>query len=728
MARKYPLFRILAAFCIPLLAGLAVFYGGKSTENGASLALRGMSSSASGQAWMWLAENNHELVAAVGPDLPPFVYVNRQGQLTGLLHDYLTILEKRLGCHFRVVSYMTPEILDTLLREKRVSLVLDLQRGSGRTEILESKTITTAPLGIYTSADSRRKGAYALQDLSGKRVSMSVHDANYAHVRDYYPEIIIDPVADSLSAVTRLAVGISDFALVNGPSAEHFIKELNFSSLANAGDTGLSMQLVLGVRADLPELAELVFSTLSSINDEQHAGLVARRLPPSWKNMRFYASILPVFGALLVVLLSGMGIFFLWTRSLRRQVRIQSAQLREELSLRRNMEMLLLHSAKVEAVGTLTSGIYHDLNNIMTVIAGYADLNNTAESGADWKKNTAKMAFAANQAKSILERLLSFLRREPEKTVTGPLPAFLDDCLDFLYGLLPEGVEIRRRITVADDLVTGIDNALLMQMIVNLCTNAADAMDGKGRITVEARLVAGETPETGCRILPVPAGPCAAVSVADTGHGIDEVNVPLVFEPFFTTKPAGKGTGMGLPIVRDILARIRGGLHLETSSRGTRFTLYLPILPDREAAAEKTAALRTAPAAVRESVPEPSAPKPDFDILIVHADLAAMARVAGHCGKWGFRAATAGSGRDAFERLAAMTVKPRLALVQYPTPGMDSEEFVNTLYALDAALPVVLWTGSGGRTPDTDELPNVAECVAGPLSTRDLARLVRLFR
>lgn len=309
MKNKRPL--LWAALgCTAALLVFLVVTADRSVPKYESLALRNMSSSASGKAWMWLTDNNHELVAAVGPDLPPFVYVTRQGQLTGLLYDYLTILEKRLGCHFRIVPYMNPATLVTLLREKRVSLVLDLQMGELHDNLLASKEISTAPIGIYANADMNRAGPYSLQDLSGKRVSMSVHSASYNYVRDNYPDIILDPAADCLNAVTRLAAGISDFALLNVPSAEHFIKELNFSSLTHAGSTGLNMRLALGVRSDVPELAELVFSTLASITEEQHGALVARRLPPSWKNVHFYTQLLPLFGVLLAATLSGMGLFY----------------------------------------------------------------------------------------------------------------------------------------------------------------------------------------------------------------------------------------------------------------------------------------------------------------------------------------------------------------------------------------------------------------------------------
>ena len=244
---------------------------------------------------------------------------------------------------------------------------------------------------------------------------------------------------------------------------------------------------------------------------------------------------------------------------------------------RERLEAQLLQSQKMEALGTLSGGIAHDFNNVLTAITGNAALA-LEDLAVDHPahESVEEIQTASRRATDMVRRILAFSRfEEPDLQVTDLAPV-VEEAVTLLRSTIPAMIDIHLE---CDGSVPSVlaDPTQIHQVIMNLGTNARDAMAGtKGTLTfklgpadVDARLSA-VAPE-------MPPGPCACISICDTGSGMTDDVLGRVFEPFFTTKPQGAGTGMGLSVVHGIMRR-HGGAILVSSDpgRGTTFDLYFP--------------------------------------------------------------------------------------------------------------------------------------------------------
>jgi PAS domain S-box-containing protein len=230
----------------------------------------------------------------------------------------------------------------------------------------------------------------------------------------------------------------------------------------------------------------------------------------------------------------------------------------------REMERQLLHAQKLEALGTLAGGVAHDLNNTLVPILALTKVTaNRLPADSRERRNLLTVMEACERARSLVQRILAFSRKQTSEKHAFDLAATVREALRMLRASLPATVQIVERIADVPSFFG--DGSQLHQVMVNLVTNAAQAIDtSMGTITIELRRLNGD------------GGVHLAVS--DTGCGMDDATAARIFEPFFTTKEAGRGTGLGLSLVHGIVSS-HGG-RIEVSSRvgqGTTFDIYLPL-------------------------------------------------------------------------------------------------------------------------------------------------------
>lgn len=240
------------------------------------------------------------------------------------------------------------------------------------------------------------------------------------------------------------------------------------------------------------------------------------------------------------------------------------------------LEEELLHSRKMESVGRLAGGIAHDFNNLLTTIIGNANLLlMKTDAGTSLYQRLSDIMKAAESATSLTRRLLAFSRKNP----IAPKPIDLNDEVKRTASLFTRiiGEQIQSQIHLHPE--TGIilaDQGQIEQIIINLVLNARDAMPSGGTLIIETRPARIETPLRGAKPALKP-GVYAALSVSDTGCGMDEKVREHIFEPFFTTKPVGKGTGLGLAMVYGAITQIGGSILVESSTgKGTTITMFFP--------------------------------------------------------------------------------------------------------------------------------------------------------
>lgn len=236
----------------------------------------------------------------------------------------------------------------------------------------------------------------------------------------------------------------------------------------------------------------------------------------------------------------------------------------------------LRHSQQLEAIGSLAGGIAHEFNNLLQVIGGNLQLMAQDLAAAGTQGERLNRALTAVQRGADLSRqLLSYGRRQPLQPEVIDLGQLIQGLEDLLRKTLGGGVEV---LTVVDPQLwpTMVDAANLESALLNLALNARDAMDGRGRLTIEASNAVLEASDHPAFSELVP-GEYVLIAVSDNGHGMDPEVQARAFEPFFTTKPRGKGSGLGLSMVFGFAKQSGGHVKLYSEvGHGTTLRLYLP--------------------------------------------------------------------------------------------------------------------------------------------------------
>ncbi len=252
-----------------------------------------------------------------------------------------------------------------------------------------------------------------------------------------------------------------------------------------------------------------------------------------------------------------------------------------------------LHEARrLEALGRLAGGIAHDFNNLLTIIRASVDLiSDRAAADPRIATRAREIGEAADRGASLTRKLLAFGRQQPLQPKVLDPGEVVEGVVPMLSRLLDERVRlvVERAPGVA---AVRADPIELERVVVNLVTNARDAMPLGGTCTVSVRDLRPDEPRDG-----LPEGPCVVLEVADTGHGMDQEAASRAFEPFFTTKEIGQGTGLGLATVHGIVTQTGGVVRIATSRAGTTFRVVLPATDERPE--QRPAALESRPRAGR---------------------------------------------------------------------------------------------------------------------------------
>ncbi|MFC1895040.1 response regulator [Thermodesulfobacteriota bacterium] len=239
---------------------------------------------------------------------------------------------------------------------------------------------------------------------------------------------------------------------------------------------------------------------------------------------------------------------------------------------RDELEEKLRQSHKMEAIGTLAGGVAHDFNNILTAIIGYASLLQMhLDPGDKSMSYVEQVLHSAERASNLTKNLLAFSRKQIVEPRPVELNARIKNVSNLLSRLIGEDIRLQLEL-FTEELVVMADPGQIDQILINLATNARDAMPDGGVLKILTRPARAEDGKT------IPPGRCALMSFVDTGIGIDTKTMERVFDPFFTTKDVGRGTGLGLSMIYGIVKQYGG--HIDISSapgKGSRFDIFIPL-------------------------------------------------------------------------------------------------------------------------------------------------------
>jgi len=376
----------------------------------------------------------------------------------------------------------------------------------------------------------------------------------------------------------------------------------------------------------------------------------------------------------------------------------------------RKLQEQNIQAQKMEALGLLAGGIAHDLNNILAIILGCAEM---ARENLDPNSSTVtelnEIDEAGQRAAKLIKGLLAFTRKQPLKVVPANINSIVKEFMGSLGRLVGPNITIHQNL--ANDLwTTMVDtNQIISTIVANLVTNAAHAMPNGGTLTVETRnIILDKNSLPACEN--ARAGKFVLLSIEDTGTGISPENLPKIFQPFFTTKDVGKGTGLGLSMTLGSVIQQGGFIDVESQvNKGTKFKLYFP-----------STDLMTEEKQVKER--KESLIKGDETILVVDDDPKVreiVVRVLQKCGYKVIRADNAGSAYLLLKKMEEEKQPIDLVLTDIKMPMVSGTELGKKIINEYPEIPVVYMSGH------PDEEDQIADFLVKPFSPHTLSQKIR---
>ena len=352
-----------------------------------------------------------------------------------------------------------------------------------------------------------------------------------------------------------------------------------------------------------------------------------------------------------------------------------------DVTHQQGLEVQLLQSKKLEAIGRVAGGIAHDFNNLMTVVRGHTELLLSGpREDEDVVAGLSEIDEAAGRASELTGQLLAFGRKQLLRPRIVDLATVLTGLEKLLRRLIGEDIQIEFRIAPSIGNVLA-DPTQLEQVLMNLAVNARDAMPDGGTLRFDLHDVTVEEFESHRRAYDVPPGEYVVISVHDDGHGIAPDLMEHIFDPFFTTKQESGGTGLGLATVYGIVKQSGGHIGVETDTGGTSFYIYLPRVSGEPAARPDRASARTAP-------------NVGGTVLLVEDERAVRAMTQRILERAGYQVLAATNGVEALDLLSASSEVPLdLVLTDVVMPRMGGRELAGHIARIRPTARLLFMSG-----------------------------------
>lgn len=373
-------------------------------------------------------------------------------------------------------------------------------------------------------------------------------------------------------------------------------------------------------------------------------------------------------------------------------------------------EKKLRQSQKLESIGNLAGGIAHDFNNILSSVIGFTELAiDEVEKGSMIEDNLQEVYTAGKRAKELVAQILAFARQSEEEMKPIQVDLIVKEVLQFIRSSIPSDIKIEKDID-SDSLIMG-SQTQVHQIMMNLCTNAAYAMEKDGG-TLDVSLKDIVVEESDSKSLNLTPGNYIKLTVSDTGTGIPPDIIDSIFDPYFTTKDPGEGTGMGLAMVQGIVQSYGGKIFLKSKlGKGTKFTIYIPVARKRK---------------IQRQYEQKPLPTGTERILFVD-DEAPIAKMGSQgLERLGYQVTTRTSSVEALELFRLKPNEFDLVITDMTMPNITGDKLAIELMKIRPDISVVLCTGYSKKISDeTAAQIGIKAFAYKPVVKAELAKTVR---
>ncbi len=376
------------------------------------------------------------------------------------------------------------------------------------------------------------------------------------------------------------------------------------------------------------------------------------------------------------------------------------------------LELQLQQSQKMEAIGTLAGGIAHDFNNILGAILGYTDMaKDEAPEGSIQRADLEKVLIASNRAKDLVTQILTFSRQARSEQKALQATPVVKEAVKLLRSSIPSTIQIKQDFA-HDCGMMKADPTQLHQIIMNLCTNAYQAMEAQGG-TLSISL--GRTELTIADLRnesSLSPGSYIQLTVADTGPGIDLDTLKNIFDPYFTTKEVGQGTGMGLAMIHGIVKNHDGMIICESKvGEGTSFHVFFPELVTEFE---------------EEIITDQPIPAGNERILYIDDEQFLIDMGKQLLERLGYAVTTSNNSIEALEIFKAQPYKFDLVITDQTMPGMTGDMLAREIFNIRSNVPVILCSGYSSTISREKALEmGISEFVIKPIGKNDIGLLIR---
>jgi PAS domain S-box-containing protein len=376
------------------------------------------------------------------------------------------------------------------------------------------------------------------------------------------------------------------------------------------------------------------------------------------------------------------------------------------------MEQRLAQAQKMESIGNLAGGIAHDFNNILSPIMLHAEMiMMDLPADSPLRMNMQQIYKSGDRARELVQQILTFARVKEKEKIPLKASLIVKETVKFLRATLPTTIDLSYEINTDRDTVMA-DPTQMHQIVMNLCTNAAQAMrDQEGELKV--RLIEAHVgPEEAAELGGIAPGDFVKISVSDTGSGIAPDIMEKIFEPYFTTKEQGQGTGLGLAVIHGIVEGCEGHIAVESEmGKGSVFHVYLPIVDAHVATVQGE---------------KSELPKGTEHILLVDDEQAALTAIQPLLERLGYRITAKTDSLEALDLFGESPEAFDIVITDQTMPHMTGKDLALELMALRPDIPIILCTGFSEQIDEhAAKRMGIRGFVPKPIVMHQMARAIR---